>query len=470
MLFKICKCLKIRTMKNTILILILFISLSCFGQQYPDFKSLRYDENYSFLKSDTTTDNWYKTMKFLPLSASKESYISFGGSIRYQYFYAENENWGDGPQDSDGYVLSRYLFHADFHAGKFFRAFVQTQSSLADSRIDPSPVDQNPLEVHQAFADFNFVNEKNHKLILRVGRQELTYGSQRLVAMRDGPNNRQSFDAVKLITSKNNVSADFFYSHFVVAHDGIFDDDSTPERQFWGSYFVINKVPIIKNIDVYYFGYERTKATFNDGAGKEERHSVGTRIWGKTQNWRYDGEALYQFGDFASKDISAWTASINLGYRFNEIKFHPELSFKAEAISGDKQMGDSQLQTFNPLFPRGGYFGLASIIGPSNLLDFHPGISLQLSKNIDWVIDYDMFWRYSSNDGIYGPNTFLIYPGDTTTSKKIGNQLETEVIWQPNSFLYFRFESTWFDAGDYIKASGTGKDIFFAGITMQLNF
>jgi hypothetical protein len=457
-------------MKNKIQLLVLLVSFSGFAQRYPDFKSLRFDENYSFLKTDTVSNDWYKTVKFLPISSSKSTYISFGGSVRYQYFYAKNENWGDGPQDNDGYILSRYLFHADFHAGKYFRTFIQTQSSLADGRIDPSPVDQNPLEVHQVFADFNIINSGNKRLILRMGRQELTYGSQRLVALRDGPNNRQSFDAVKVIVSKDNFSTDLFYSHYVVAHDGIFDDDSNKGKQLWGSYFVFNKVPVVKNIDVYYLGYERVHAVFNDGAGREKRHSVGTRIWGKSDNWRYDGETLYQFGDFDSKDISAWTASLNLGYRLNSLKFHPEIGLKAEVISGDSKVGDNGLQTFNPLFPRGSYFGLASVIGPSNLIDFHPSLNFELTENVEWGIDLDMFWRYSSNDGIYAPNVSLIYPGDTTNSKEIGGQLESEIVWQPNKYLYFRVEGTWFKAGDYIKASGTGKDILFAGITMQLNF
>ncbi|MBF4493031.1 alginate export family protein [Flavobacterium sp. MR2016-29] len=457
-------------MKNKILLVILMLSFSGFAQRYPDFKSLRFDENYGFLKNDTVSNGWYKTVKFLPVSASKETYISFGGDIRFQYFYAKNENWGDGPQDNDGYVLGRYLFHADFHAGKFFRTFVQTQSSMADGRIDPNPVEQNPLEVHQAFADFNIINEDSKKLILRVGRQELTYGSQRLVAVREGPNNRQSFDGIKAIVSRQNFTTDFFYTHYVVAHDGIFDDASNKDRQLWGSYFVFNKIPAIKNIDVYYLGYERANAAFNDASGKENRQSVGTRIWGKTENWRYDGEAVYQFGTVGAKNISAWTASINAGYRFNAVKFRPEIGFKTEVISGDKTAGDTSLQTFNPLFPRGAYFGLASLIGPSNLIDFHPSLSFEVAKNVDWVIDYDMFWRYSSNDGIYAPNTTLIYPGDTTTEKKIGNQLESEIIWEPNQYLYFRLEATWFQAREYIQASGTGKNIFFTGITMQLHF
>lgn len=457
-------------MKNRILILVLLFSISGYSQRYPEFKSLRFDEDYSVLEKDTVSNDWYKTVKFLPVSASRKTYVSFGGDMRFQYFYAKNENWGDGPQDNDGYVLGRYLFHADFHAGKYFRAFIQMQSSMADGRIDPNPVEQNPLEVHQAFADFNIINEVGKRFILRVGRQELTYGSQRLVAVREGPNNRQSFDGIKAIVGRKNFTADLFYTHYVVAHDGIFDDASSKDRQLWGSYFVFNKIPIIKNIDFYYLGYERANAAFNDASGQENRQSVGTRVWGKTENWRYDAEAVYQFGDVGDKNISAWTASINAGYRFNTVKFHPEIGFKTEVISGDKTAGDTSLETFNPLFPRGAYFGLASVIGPSNLIDFHPSLSLEVAKNVDWVIDYDMFWRYSGNDGIYAPNTTLIYPGDTTSKKKIGNQLESEIIWEPNQYLYFRLEATWFQAKDYIKASGTGKNILFAGITMQLHF
>ncbi|MEZ0131808.1 hypothetical protein AB9T88_19290, partial [Flavobacterium sp. LBUM151] len=82
-------------------VLAVFLSFSGFAQQYPGFKSLRFDEDYSVLKNDTVSNNWYKTVKFLPLSASRETYVSFGGDIRFQYFYAKNENWGDGPQDND---------------------------------------------------------------------------------------------------------------------------------------------------------------------------------------------------------------------------------------------------------------------------------------------------------------------------------------------------------------------------------
>lgn len=452
------------------IILLFLFSFGLHAQTYPDFKPMRFDENYSVLQKDTVKKNWYKTMKYMPLSNSGATYLSFGGEVRYQYFYAKNEKWGDDPVDNDGYILNRFLLHADLHASKYFRAFVQLQSSNASGRIDPSPVESDPLEVHQGFIDVNILSDNNKQLLFRAGRQELSYGSQRLVAVRDGPNNRQSFDGVKAIAGFANYRADLFYSHYVVAQDGIFDDYSNQKRQFWGSYFVINKVPAIKNIDLYYLGYERANANFDDASGKELRHSVGTRIWGKYDNWRYDAEAVYQFGNVDTKDIKAYTVSLNTGYRFTSVVLHPEFGFKVEVISGDKTAGDNELGTFNPLFPRGAYFGLASVIGPSNLVDFHPSLNLELAKNLEWVIDYDMFWRYSSQDGIYGPNTAMIYPGDATDAKEIGKQLESEIIYQPNQYLYFRVEATWFQAGDFLKASSAGKNMFFTGVTMQVKF
>lgn len=457
-------------MKNYIFLILLLAAFSGSAQKFPDFRPLRYDETYGFLQQDKDSANWYKKIKFQPISTSGKSYFSFGGDLRYQYFYVDNEGWGEEPKDHDGYLLSRFLLHTDLHLGNRFRAFLQIQSSQADGKILVSPVDQNALDLHQAFIDFTLINGANDKLLIRTGRQEMSFGSQRLVSVRDGPNNRQSFDAVKLIYEQKQFRADVFYSHYVLSRNGIFDDKSHEARKFWGSYFVFKNVPIVKNIDVYYLGYERNLATFDEGTQNEKRHSGGTRIWGKSGNFRYDSEFVYQLGKFGQQDIDAWTATINTGYRFSEVKFRPEIGLKGEFISGDRNPGDDKLQTFNPLFPRGAYFGLAALIGPSNLIDFHPSLSLELTKNLDWTTDYDMFWRYSIHDGIYAPNVALIYSGGTSSSKNIGQQLSTDLGWNMNDFLYFRGELTWFKAGQYLKDSGPGKDIFFAGTTVQLKF
>lgn len=446
--------------------IVLFYCFTGRAQKWPDFQTLRFDEDYSFLRTDTS-NNWYNNLKYTQLSKSGNAYVSFGGDIRFQYFKVHNEDWGEAPKDGDGYMLSRYLLHADLHAGKHFRAFAQLQSSMANGKAETSPVEEDPLELHQAFADYSGNIGAHSKLMVRVGRQELSYGSQRLISVREGPNNRQSFDAGKVIVTSGTVRADFFFSGYVAAKKGLFDDHINEDVKFWGSYFVVNKIPVVQNIDLYYLGLWKRNAVFDDGKGREERHSIGTRIWGKVKDWKYDLEAVYQFGDFGDKTINAWTASINATYKLATVPLKPELGLKAELISGDRQYGDNKLQTFNPLFPRGAYFGLVSVIGPANLCDLHPSISFPIVKQLSWTIDYDAFWRYSRNDGIYAPNVAMIYSGKNTTDKFIGHQLSTDLTYVPNKYLYFRGEFTWFKAGPFLKQAGVGKDILFVGVTTQ---
>lgn len=463
--------LDLSIMRKQLFILIAVIHIgTCFSQSLPSFKSLRYEEDYADFLIDSSS-NWYRKTKHQAVLRTTSAYVSFGGDIRYQYFRFKNEDWGEAPKDKDGYILTRYLAHVDFHVGRDFRAFVQLQSSLANGKeTTPSPVEENQLNLHQAFIDAVPYRTASQVITARIGRQELLYGSQRLVSVREGPNNRQSFDAIKVMYEGVNWTSDFFFSYTVPAQGGIFGDGITKSTQFWGSYAVINRVPIVQNIDIYYFGIQKRQATFNDGKARELRHSFGSRIWNSKSNFRYDMEGVYQFGQFGDKQIDAWTLSLNTGYRFTQLNFRPEIGLKTEVISGDGVLDDNRLQTFNPLFPRGGYFGLASIIGPANLVDIHPSLSLIVTPKLALNVDYDVFWRYSSQDAIYAPNVAIIYSGEGVRAKFIGNQLSTDLVYRPTQFLYFRGEFTWFKAGSFLKAVGPGKDILFMALTTQLTF
>jgi hypothetical protein len=449
-----------------VLLLLLFIPGLTFGQKIT-FKSLRYDEDYSFLAKDTS-DNWYHKLKFMPLNNG--SYLSFGGEFRSQYFNYVNPDWGDAPKDADGFVLARYLLHADLHVGKYFRTFVQLQSSLSNGEAEtPSAVNENPLDLHQAFIDVKLPLNNNGALTLRLGRQELQYGSQRLISVREAPNNRQAFDAAKILYTSKNIKLDAFFSHYVQASNGIFDDKPTTNTKFWGSYATIINLPLIHNADFYYFGIRKRSAVFDDGKGRELRHSVGFRTWKSGKTWQYDIEGLYQFGDFMAKDISAWTISLNLSHSW-AVKLDPKLGIKTEVISGDKQFGDDKLNTFNPLFPRGGYFGLAALIGPSNLFDFHPYLELSIAKGLLWTTDYDLFYRLSLNDGIYAVNGKLIYSGKGTSSRSIGGQIGSSLEYTPIANLYCRAEINWFRSGNYLKEAGSGQNILMSGATITFKF
>lgn len=441
---------------------------SLFGQQLLDFKSLRYDEDYAASKFDSTA-TFFDKIKHIPLDNNQAFSLSLGGEFRVQYQYIKNENWGDVEDDKDGFLLNRTLFHADLKFKKQFRIFGQLQSSVAIGRIDPSPVDRNDLDIHQLFADFNF-NQGKNKFTIRFGRQEMMYGSQRLVSVRERPNSRQAFDAGKIIFQNTNFKTDIFYSQYVRNQFGVFDDRLNPDTKFYGSYNVINDIPIVQNIDFYYFGLQRKNAEYDDAAGHEIRHSIGTRIWRKNYDWNYDVEVVYQFGSIEGKQIQAYTISVNTTYQLSTVKFKPIIGLKTEIISGDTSNGDDKIQTFNALFPKGAYFGIAALIGPSNLIDIHPSIELQLNDDLVFSADYDVFWRHSIHDGIYQTNSTLLYTGVGTSQRYIGSQLAAQFEYEVQKWLIVQLEGTWFDAQDYLKEVTPGKDIFYAGTSVTLRF
>ncbi len=458
-------------MKNPLrLILFALVSLESPAQELPAFKALRYEEDYGFLRADSSR-TWYEKLKYTPLSPRGASYVSLGGEVRYQYFHFRNEDWGEQPQDRDGYVLTRYLAHADLRTGRHLRAFVQLQSSMANGRASvPSPVEENPLDLHQAFVEVSPAAGRRGQFTLRLGRQELRYGSQRLVSVRELPNNRQSFDAAKAVLAGKRYSLDAFYSHYVRARKGIFDDRPGGATRLWGLYGVGKALPW-GGMDLYYLGLWKKEVAFDDGAGAELRHSAGSRVWGGRGGWQYDLEGVYQFGTVGGKSIRAWTVSSNVRCKLPALRFEPEIGLKAELISGDRVREDDRLQTFNPLFPRGAYFGLAAFIGPANLWDVHPSVELALVPDkLTCTLDYDAFWRYSRNDGIYNPSAALVYSGEGTTGRFIGHQPALDLTCTPNRHFLLRAESTWFSAGEFLRQAGPGKNIWFGGLTVQFKY
>nr|WP_202390729.1 alginate export family protein [Flavobacterium sp. Sd200] len=416
-----------------------------------------------------TARSLYKSIKHIPLGKDSTHYASVGGDVRLQYIITKNNKWGDDPDEADGYILSRYLMHADVHFGRA-RAFVQLQSSLSSGLTDPSPVDKNTADIHQAFIDVVLLSAPDKQIITRAGRQELLYGSQRLIGVREGPNNRMAFDALNVIMAFKNVRTDAFYTHPVANMQGAFDDKFNDNAKLWGSYTVLNNIPIIKNIDLYYLGFWKRNSVFDDVRGRELRHSFGTRIWKNKGNLAYDLEVVYQFGNHAGKDITAYTISSNTTYTFQNVKYSPVVGLKTEIISGDKHTGDQHLETFNALYPRGAYFGLVALIGPANLYDIHPSIDVSLTKTLSLGADYDIFWRLSKQDGLYAPNMQLLYSGDHTQSSFIGTQLGSNLEYSPNNYLSFTLEGAWFNAGAFLKEAGSGKDYFYAAFTSQLQF
>lgn len=142
---------------------------------------------------------------------------------------------------------------------------------------------------------------------------------------------------------------------------------------------------------------------------------------------------------------------------------------KANATSGDDNANKLDLQTFNPLFPRGAYFGEPALIGPANHIDVHPELALALRQNVILTVNWDCFWRESTHDGIYGPAVNLIQSGRTGGGRYVGNQVEAALEWTVDRHFTFIVDYAHFVAGDFLQETTPSNDVdyFSAWVTYR---
>ena len=210
------------------------------GQPRLPFKSLRYDEDYRFLADPVRRTEFWDELKYIPIAGGCAGFLSFGGEARERFEAYQNEFFSTNPNADNAYFLQRYLLHADYHPTEWLRAFGQLQSSLEDGRPGgPRPTDRDSIDVHQLFADVAVKTSEDGRLTLRAGRQEMSYGSERLISVREGVNNRRAFDAVRLLYQQSSVSVDAFFSSPVEVDDGAFDDQHIRDLWFWGGYATV---------------------------------------------------------------------------------------------------------------------------------------------------------------------------------------------------------------------------------------
>ena len=305
----------------------------------PGFKPLRQDEDWSVLCDPALRAGLIDRLKCVPLAADGSAWLSLGGEIRERYEYTHNPVWGDDPQDDNGVFLQRYMLQGDLRVGPNLRLFGQLYSALAAGRAGPtSPVDENQLDVQQAFVELSAPLPEDSSGMLRAGRQELRYGSGRLVDVREGPNVRRKFDGGLGRLAKDKWRLDLIATRPADDEPGFFDDGTNGSQALWGSYVTGRSpgwLPFGSSIDLYYLGYRNDDSTYEQGTEPETRQTAGLRLWGEQAGWDWNWELIGQAGEFGQGDIRAWSVATDTGYTWDELPLTPRLALSANIASGD---------------------------------------------------------------------------------------------------------------------------------------
>jgi hypothetical protein len=332
------------------------------------------------------------------------------------------------------------------------------------------PTQDDPLDLLQAYLEPSFLLE-NGRVALRAGRQELSLGSSRLVSIRESPNIRRAFDGVRATwTRGDRRSLNVFVVRPTVPEHGTFDDASSAEQRFWGVYATrpIGALEAI-GVDAYYLGLDRADAMFAQGQARERRHTVGARAFGQHVRWDWNVEAAWQWGSFDAASIRAWTMSVDAGFEFTGVRLSPRVGLKVDAISGDRDLSDARLGTFNPLFPKLPYFSEANLATPANLFDVQPNVRLALSDRVSFSVCWDGLRKYAEADAFYAPPLMPVDGTSLTKNRHIGWQASTVVEWQITTQLELAATYVRFEPRSVARQAG-GREGSFLGAWIQWAF
>lgn len=394
---------------------------------------------------------------------------------RYRLEAKKDFDFSQRADDTDTFHLLRIRLNVDANISDDLRGFLQLQDSrifdsLSANRFSTTFRDE--LDVRQAYLDIKNIYKG---LTIRAGRQELSYGDQRLVGGFDWSNVAQSFDALKAIYAVNDkLTIDGFLSEKVNIDrsnpNNLYDDNES----FHGAYAVYKGIDK-HTLDAYYLIRNNTEnVTFGpSGSDKLNESTIGFRLRGEKLNgFDYTIEPMYQFGKFGSKDIDARALIALAGYTFSSLAWSPRVGLEYDFASGDKSSTDGQKNTFDNLWPTNHlYYGYMDLVSLQNINAYHLTADIKPSKKLTLQSDYWVFYLDQNADAAYNAargQLRAVKPG--AGSGLLGSEIDLLIKYGLNKNINLLGGVSHFFAGKFLAQSGANDDADYFYLQSALKF
>lgn len=425
----------------------------------------RWQEDWSALANPCVPGARLDGLKYIPLFGIPDTYLSLGVNLRERVEVNDTALFGLGAARPDTYLLQRAQVHADMHLGEHVQVFAQIEDARPFGKDMVTPVDKNVLDLEQAFvAITEQIGEGTFKA--RVGRQEMAFDLQRFIAVRDGTNVRQTFDAVWADWEIQRWRFIAYATQPVQNRDvEPFDDVSNRDLTFSG--FRIERQGVGPgDLTGYYSRYNRNDAHFLDASGTEHRNVFDVHYFGNVNHVDWDVEGMYQTGHVGTKTIGAWAFGTLTGYTFSALPWAPRIGVQIDGASGDRHPGDQRIETFNPLFPNGYYFTLAGYTGYTNLISIKPSVTIHPTGNLSILAALGFQWRETTGDAVYAQGAMPV-PGTAGRGTSwTGMYVQLRTDWTIAANLVGAVEAVHFQVGDSIREAG-GSNADYVGVELK---
>ena len=209
-----------------------------------------------------------------------------------------------------------------------------------------------------------FWRHKTDNFEVKVGRQKLNIGDQRLVASLEWVNTARVHDGIRLTYSPvKGRTVDVFATALVSVQPDDFNDQTNSNNRYFdsnfhGIYFSDETLFSKGKVDLWWFLRENSQA--NDLI-----QYLWCEVYTLTQgNFSYDIQGSFQNGTFNDVKHSAYYAHLGLGYKLDQHKF----GIAYNLSSGDGDASDNEHETFDNLYALNhAYYGYMDLFSLQNI-------------------------------------------------------------------------------------------------------
>tara|TARA_R110002049_G_scaffold4601_5_gene32330 strand:- start:464492 stop:466204 length:1713 start_codon:yes stop_codon:yes gene_type:complete len=396
--------------------------------------------------------------------------LDIGGEARVRY-HSENNHRGAGlTGNDDDFWLTRYRMYADYRVNDIFRVYGEYLYADSGGEVfNNRTIEENRGEMQNLFLDTRLTDADT----LRLGRQELLLGNQRLVSPLDWANTRRTFQGARLIHAGKDWTVDSFFLNPVNRNAANEDkiDDANEDVQFFGAY--ASRKANVGTVDAYYLGLNNDIADF-------DYHTLGSRVAGSNDRFLYEIEGGVQFGSNSPGfgDHSAGFFTGGLGKKLSLCccgeQWNPTVWFWYDwASGGDDVPGNRGDDGFDHLFPLAHkYLGFMDLFGRRNINDVNfQFITPVLGDKVKLLVWYHHFFLdQATTPYSVGMNPFsAAAAGD----RELGQEIDVlfSIALNPRNSALIGYSH--FNAGDYYDTTGgvpTNADADFFYFQYQTRF
>lgn len=396
------------------------------------------------------------------------SWVKFDSEIRGRLDgqTAYNNVSGDG----EVYGLTRVRGGVILDATKYLTLHLQFQDTHAPGLAS----DLVASNMHDTFdLREGWVQLHQQRVKLYIGRQELKFGSERLVGVSDFTNNSRTFDGVDLRLGEKNT-VDIFSTSVVITHPTSLDTHGGG-LTFHGVYGRFNARN--EEISVQPFVFIKALPHIRSSRGKlgdELATTFGAEVQGNVHRiFEFDGLAALQRGSFAGDSIQAGAFYIKVFYATPHFLWSPRLGGEYDWASGNSALPSSTVGTFDQQYPSNhNAFGLGDIFGFENIRQMRASLDLAPAEHLTLLIQAEALNLASLHDAIYASaGTPLVHaPTGGFLSDRIGFGVDVSAKYVFGEALVWNAGIGRLQGASTFRSAGLAQNQTYAYLSLTYRF